>query len=151
MNDNTPENSPPVLAGDFFDDDATYVNELVQSEAEPPEDDELPRGSTGEPAAPHRVRNLLLATTGTYDQASSLPILALPPDPSRLALLVTNLGTAPLRIGGTQAAVTSPVTSYTIPVGTAEHALTGYTGAVWVASETGTVGTFSYTIGSVTS
>ncbi len=81
--------NPPIIAGNYTDDDAEYIDDLFGNESTPPEYDELPTGPDTLPdftAPPGPLR--LQAVTGTYALTSGA-IRVLSKDPNRVNATVT--------------------------------------------------------------
>lgn len=132
--DDMGEPKPPIIAGDHSDDDATYLDMLVESHAEPPEPGELPKAINDLPQVPlPKKPNRLMCRTGTYNNGCA-PIMVLPPDPFRTSLGIISRGSDCYFADNAQVLQSAAGIgmTYLIPAGT-NLLLAGYTGAVYLA------------------
>lgn len=142
--------TPPVIAGDWTDDDAEYVDNLIESMPHPPAPGELPRESDPAPSDPRaRGADRLQGRSGTYTDALAAPILVLPADPDREVLTVYMSGVAGY-ISDRRDNLFSPSVCVFIPVNTLVT-IPNYTGPVYAYPVVGVGGnSWTYAIGAVT-
>jgi hypothetical protein len=139
----TAENFPPVIAGNVTDDDAAYVDDLVQEDPAPPTFAELPleaRHESSLPNVPLNAPDKIMARYGNYTGPQD-PMLVLPPDPFRKHLIITGDIATNLFFAGTKQDLDSSAYNFAYRVFPGSWALPvaipNYTGALWVLVDRG--------------
>jgi len=128
-----PDDVRPTLAGDWRDDDAAILDDLVESSAVPPTPDDLPLAVPVPQVVPPPINRLLGGTTVILPGWP--PQLLLPADHRRTALSVTAITDSAVSTGvsGDPGKLMSRSTA-TILINGQTLSLPGFTGALWATT-----------------
>jgi hypothetical protein len=151
------DDSPPVIAGNWLDDDGIVMDDLYRDNGVPPIAKELPTTNHGEVRTAVPVPTRLLSRNYAYNKASGDIIMALPSDANRKRMLIRS--DYPIVIASERADLSGECTTAFLLLTTDTVVLMeGHTGAVWVAPYDiaarvigGASGNYNFTIATVTS
>ena len=136
----TDNDNRPTLAGNWVDDDWDVIDDLVESQANPPEPDDLPvvRLSVTRATIPTLTRTI----TSTYNQTVEQgPIMAMNPDARRKSLKIHVFGTTDLYLSDDRATLTGMQSNAFRLSAPGEYDILEHTGAVWIAGDLTEAGT----------
>lgn len=124
----------PHIAGNYKDDDAEVLDNLVEAEANPPAPEEMPLVPIDKPIEPPKITRLI-SNTFTVDKAWAEPTLLLPADPNRKSLSIrvtSTTATDVVNVADEKNKAQSAGTSYSVQASAVALDLSNHTGAVWV-------------------